>query len=55
MGAADLEVITFYYGQPVTAEAAHELQASLRETYPDQEIEIVDGGQPFYHYVISAE
>ena len=34
---------------------AESLRAELRELYPDQEIEIVDGGQPFYHYIISAE
>ena len=55
MGAADLEVITLYYGQPIAAAEAHGLQESLRELYPDQEIEVVDGGQPFYHYIISAE
>ncbi len=55
MGAADLEVITLYYGQPVTVDETHALQESLRELYPDQEIEVVDGGQPFYHYIISAE
>jgi len=55
MGAANLEVITLYFGQPVTQAEAHELQAVLHETYPDQEIEIVDGGQPFYHFIISAE
>ena len=55
MGAADLEVITLYYGQPITADEAHALQESLHEHYPDQEIEVVEGGQPFYHYIISAE
>jgi DAK2 domain fusion protein YloV len=55
MNAADLEVITLYYGQPVTAVEAQAVQETLRGAYPDQEIEIVDGGQPFYHYIISAE
>jgi dihydroxyacetone kinase-like predicted kinase len=55
MGAVDLEVITLYFGQPVTAGQAEALQAELQEIYPDQEFEIVDGGQPFYHYIISAE
>ncbi len=55
MGAADLEIITLYYGQPVTAAAAEALQARLRQQFPNQEIEIIDGGQPFYHYIISAE
>jgi dihydroxyacetone kinase-like predicted kinase len=55
MHAADLEIITLYYGQPVSAEQAQSLHAELHELYPEQEIEIVDGGQPFYHYIISAE
>jgi hypothetical protein len=55
MAAANLEVITLYYGQPITAAEASALETSLRELYPDQEIEVVDGGQPFYHYIISAE
>jgi dihydroxyacetone kinase-like predicted kinase len=55
MRAADLEVITLYYGQPVAAEEATGLQEALRQLYPDQEIEVVAGGQPFYHYIISAE
>jgi DAK2 domain fusion protein YloV len=55
MQAADMEIITLYYGQQVTADAAEEMRNELRELYPDQEIEVVDGGQPFYHYIISAE
>ena len=55
MKAADLEIITLYYGQPIAASQAESLRADLRELYPDQEIEVVDGGQPFYHYIISAE
>ncbi len=55
MHAADLEVITLYYGAPVTEGDALALQEVLRDRYPDQEIEVVAGGQPFYHYIISAE
>jgi uncharacterized protein len=55
MNAIEMEIITLYYGQPVTAEHAEKLRNELRELYPDQEIEVVDGGQPFYHFIISAE
>jgi uncharacterized protein len=55
MHAGDLEIITLYFGQPVTAAGAEQMRNELRELYPDQEIEVVDGGQPFYHYIISAE
>ena len=55
MAAEELEVITLYYGEPTNAETAEALQAALGESYTAQEIEIVNGGQPFYHYIISAE
>jgi dihydroxyacetone kinase-like predicted kinase len=55
MHASELEVITLYYGQPVSAADAELFQARLQELYPDQDIETVAGGQPFYHYIISAE
>jgi hypothetical protein len=55
MQAETLEVISLYYGAPVSADQAKELHEELRALYPDQEIEIIDGGQPYYHYVISAE
>jgi DAK2 domain fusion protein YloV len=55
MKASDLEVITLYFGQPVTAAAARTLQQELIRLYPNQEVEMFDGGQPFYHYIISAE
>lgn len=55
MQADELEVITLYYGEPVDAAQAQALQAELRELYPAQEIECIEGGQPYYHYIISVE
>jgi dihydroxyacetone kinase-like predicted kinase len=55
MDADSLEVITLYYGEPVSSGEAEALRKALGERYPDQEIEVVEGGQPFYHYIISAE
>lgn len=55
MHADELEIITLYYGEPVTAAEAEALKEHLRGLYPNQEIEIIAGGQPFYHYIISAE
>jgi DAK2 domain fusion protein YloV len=55
MDAASLEVITLYYGASVTADEAASLRESLRQQYSGQEIEVVAGGQPYYHYIISAE
>jgi hypothetical protein len=55
MQAEALEVISLYYGAPVSQDEAAKLQQELQGRYPDQEIEIIDGGQPYYHYLISAE
>jgi len=55
MNADQREIITAYYGEDVTEEEAQELVDHLREHYPDQEWELVDGGQPHYHYILSAE
>ena len=55
MDAGNLEVITLYYGEPVTAQQADDLRKVLNKLYPAQEIEVVEGGQPYYHYIISAE
>jgi DAK2 domain fusion protein YloV len=55
MHAADREIITIYHGQDKSAAAANAFAARVREEYPDQEVEVIDGGQPFYAYLISAE
>ena len=36
-------------------EKAEELASTLEEKYPDCEIEVNNGGQPIYYYIISVE
>ena len=55
MNAAEHEIITAYYGEDVTEEQAQQLIAKLQDKYPDQDWELVQGGQPHYHYIMSAE
>jgi dihydroxyacetone kinase-like predicted kinase len=55
MQADDYEIVTVYYGESVTPDEAASLADRMGETYPEQEIELVDGGQPHYFYIISAE
>jgi hypothetical protein len=55
MKAGEHEIITAYYGEDITKPHAEELVAKLRERYPEQEWEIIDGSQPHYYYIISAE
>ncbi|MDO4468972.1 MAG: DAK2 domain-containing protein [Bacillota bacterium] len=51
----DTEIISIYYGADVTEEAAEQLCERLEELYPDFDVEINQGGQPIYYYVVSVE
>ncbi len=55
MKAEEYEIITIYYGENVTQGEAEALAARISQDYPEQEIELVNGGQPHYLYIISAE
>lgn len=51
----DLELISIYYGEDVTEEAAESLKGRIAEAFPSCDIELQYGGQPIYYYIISAE
>ena len=51
----DSELVTVYYGSDVTAEDAEALIEKLQASCPDVEIELQEGGQPIYYYLISVE
>jgi DAK2 domain fusion protein YloV len=53
--AQEYEIITVYFGETVTAEQAEAMSDEISDLYPDQEIEVIDGGQPHYHYILSVE
>lgn len=55
MQAESLEIATLYYGNGMTAAEAEVLGAAIHNKYPNLEVEIVEGGQPHYYYIISAE
>ena len=55
MQVGERELITLYYGNGVSAEQAEALAGQLRARYTDQEVEVILGGQPHYHYILSAE
>ena len=53
---ADLhEILTVYFGADATEAQANELAARIKARYPNVEVEVVEGGQPYYAYIISAE
>ena len=51
----DSAIVSIYYGSDSSEENAAELAACIEKKYSDVEIEINDGGQPIYYYVISVE
>ncbi len=51
----EIELIGIYYGAEVTKEQAEEVAAYVEETYPDLELDVQEGGQPIYYFIISAE
>jgi DAK2 domain fusion protein YloV len=55
LNAESYEIVTIYYGESIAADRAQQLADDLRKAYPAQEIEVVDGGQPHYQYILSVE
>lgn len=51
----ETELISLYYGEEVTEEAANELAENIMEQYQDIDVEVHFGGQPIYYYVLSVE
>lgn len=48
-------IISLYYGEDVSKEDAQALADQLQEKYEDLEVEVNDGGQPIYYYILSVE
>ena len=53
--AEEHELITLFFGEDLTATEANLISDKVREAYPEQEIEVQDGGQPHYQFIISVE
>lgn len=51
----DGEIISLYYGADTEEAEAEALAEELEALYPDCEIEVNQGGQPIYYYIISVE
>ena len=55
MMSDDAEVISIYYGADTDPDTAEKLSESIQKLYPDCEVELNEGGQPIYYYIISVE
>ncbi|GIW06533.1 MAG: hypothetical protein KatS3mg060_1338 [Dehalococcoidia bacterium] len=49
------ELLTLYTGADVSVETGRSLAQQVMERYPGLQVEVVEGGQPFYHYIIARE
>ncbi|MFC0330795.1 DAK2 domain-containing protein [Paenibacillus sepulcri] len=49
------ELITVLTGEPADKAETSELETWVRETYPDAELEVHEGGQPLYPYLFAVE
>ena len=48
-------MITLYYGEGVTEEAATALSERVSEEFPECDVDVHYGGQPVYYYMVSLE
>jgi len=49
------EIITIYYGADTEPAEAEQVSVGIREQHPQLQIDVVQGGQPHYNYIISIE
>ena len=51
----DPEIVSIYYGEDVKADAAQHAAELVGERLPMSDVNVVNGGQPVYYYMISFE
>ena len=54
-GALEHEIITLFYGQDMQRNEANRIADIVRAKYPKQEVEVQEGGQPHYQFIVSVE
>ena len=55
LDAAACGIVTLYYGADVTMTQAAEAADHIRDRCPNVEVEVIEGGQPHYFYILGAE
>jgi dihydroxyacetone kinase-like predicted kinase len=53
--AGNAGIVSLFYGDQIDSNEATDLNRVLQEQYPHLEVEIIQGGQPHYPYIISIE
>jgi len=54
-GLDKADVVTIYYGEDAAEASAEEISNGISEKYPELQVEVVNGSQPHYDYIISIE
>lgn len=55
MDGPEREFIAIYSGAEISADEALNLAQLVKEAYKHQDVELIYGGQPYYHYILSTE
>ena len=55
IASEEKEIITIFYGADIDEKTAEEALRIFEDVCPDAEITLINGGQPVYYYMISAE
>ena len=53
--ADDYELITMFYGADMPKNEVNRIADIVRRAYPNQEVEVQEGGQPHYQFIIAIE
>lgn len=53
--ADNYELITLFYGNEMQKSEVNRIADVIRTKYPNQDIEVQDGGQPHYYFIMSIE
>ena len=53
--ADHFELITLFSGADINRREVDFIADAIRKVYPEQELEVQDGGQPHYHFIIAIE
>jgi len=54
-GASEYELVTLFYGVDVSKHDANHIADTIHNAHPNLEIELQDGGQPHYQFILSIE
>jgi DAK2 domain fusion protein YloV len=53
--AGEHEIVTLFFGEDMTHAEANRLADAVREKYSNLEVEVQEGGQPHYQFILSIE